>query len=125
VFAGDDAQEKVARRIIGAGAVTRTGRTLATDTQQQYHLAHHPQYHHLPVTALQATKINAELARGRNPDGFLSPGQIALKNRIAELLTADRSHLSVLRRVAPDRSETGLSSYARRIERIVAGLEEG
>ena len=112
IFARDARQESVA----GAqapGAVVRATERVRTDTQQQYNLAHVPRYHYLPLTALQATRVNAALATGGRPEEFLSPGQIELAQKIAALST--ESIGKRLSGLIPDRSVEGLPAYAHRL----------
>ncbi len=84
-----------------------------TDTQQQYHLALTPRYHFLPLTALQATRVNAALATHGNPDEFLSPGQIRLGEELAALPPGRLA--KILSGLTPDRSVEGLPGYAHRL----------
>src|SRR5205823_231405 len=81
VFAQSDAQLKTARAIVGEKAVW-TDKALDARTQQHYHLAHYPQYHYLPLTAGQATRVNSALALKQSPDEYLSPGQLELKKAL-------------------------------------------
>ena len=109
VFARTDEQAKVARRVVG-DFVTRSDAAIDANTTQQYHLAHAPAYHFLPLTALQATSVNAALAARESPDRFLSPGQLAqsklIKNRNA---TSPRAFADL----RPDRTPEGLVRYAK------------
>jgi hypothetical protein len=107
VFARNDAQVSVAKGIVG-DAVTRSNTTVDTSTQQQYHLSKTPEYHYLPLTQLQATKVNAAIADGQSPDAFLSPGQRALRKRIAAL---QQKNPELLARIQPVRSADALPGY--------------
>lgn len=99
----------------GREVVEAKGARVDTGTQQQYDLAQDPAYHYLPLTTLQATKVNAALGSGESPDGFLSPSQRALHDRLAK----DVSLLARLKRLAPDRSPDGISAYAADLERML------
>lgn len=113
VFARTDDQLKTAKALAGNRAV-RTDDALDTRTQQQYHLAHYPQYHALPLTAAQATRANALIAAGRWPDEVLSPKQLELKARFAKLKPDEQKALKL---PAPDRSAGGLVKYSRAVEK--------
>ena len=114
VYARTDAQAEAARPLAG-NRVTRSDAAIDARTQQQYHLAHYPQYHYLPLTALQATRVNAALAAKKSPDEFLSPSQVALRKRIEA--GADQAKLKAL---VPDRSPKGIGAYALAVDRAFA-----
>ncbi len=48
----------------------------------------------LPLTPMQATRVNAALARGEDPERWLSPGQRALAARLAARLAANPQALA-------------------------------
>jgi hypothetical protein len=112
VFTRTDRQQEIARQAVG-DKVVRTDNAIDANTQQQYHLSLQPAYHYLPLTQLQATQVNAVLAEGKSPDRFLSPGQIAMKKRLAELSLHDSKKLSGLK---PDRTPGGIVAYAATVE---------
>ncbi|MGE3809832.1 MAG: VPGUxxT family thioredoxin-like (seleno)protein, type 2 [Gemmataceae bacterium] len=120
VFTRNEQQQEQAAKLVGARA-QRTDEPVDTKTIQQYHLAHSPAYHYLPLTALQATKVNAALASREAPDRFRSPGQLALQDRLATVVKADRKALASLK---PDRTAKGLIKYHEELERTLAGLEK-
>lgn len=106
VFAHDDDQERVAREL----APTKTKRvtTLARDAKKSdraRNLARSP-LRFLPLTPLQATRVNSALAHGENAGRWLSPRQRTLAARMAR---ADRDQLAGLQR--PDDLEQ-LPAYA-------------
>ncbi|GJM26922.1 MAG: hypothetical protein DHS20C16_33370 [Phycisphaerae bacterium] len=115
VFARTDAQVSVAKKVVGE-SVTRSDATVDTSTQQQYHLSKKPEYHYLPLTQLQATKVNAAIANGQSSDAFLSPGQLALSKRIAAL------HLKkpeTLANINPKRSSDALPGYWQDLKTLI------
>jgi Thioredoxin-like len=112
VFTRNDRQHDLARQVVGNKAV-RTDAAIDADTQQQYHLSLKPAYHYLPLTQLQATKVNAALAAGESPDRFLSPGQLAMHKRMEELLPRDTKKLAGLK---PDRAPTGIVAYTAKVD---------
>lgn len=97
--------------------VAAKGGKLDTDTQQQYHLAQDPKHHVLPLTALQATKVNAAMANGERPDRWLTPSQRALRDRLAR----DEALLARLRRLRPNRSAEGVAAYAAEVDAAARG----
>jgi hypothetical protein len=115
VFARTQQQLEIARKIVGEKATLST-REIDADTQQQYHLAHYSVYHYLPLTRLQATKVNALLAAEKRPDAVLSPGQLKRVQQISQKLKADPKALRDLR---PDRSPKGINAYARELDRVL------
>lgn len=115
VFARTDEQVDVARKQVG-DAVARSDEPVDTSTTQQYHLAQSPSYHYLPLTRLQATKVNAAIASQKNPDVFLSPGQIKIHKALQTLM---EKHPKVLESLKPDRSPKGLPGYAAQLDRLL------
>jgi hypothetical protein len=116
VFARTDEQATVAGEVVGPNVV-RSDKAVDTSTTQQYHLHRTAAYYYLPLTALQATKVNAAIASQTDPDRYLSPGQLAMKAKI-ERAIANRD-----RRLAdtePDRSEEGITRYAEHLAGLVA-----
>jgi hypothetical protein len=98
--------------------------TSGPNNQQQFYLSLHPTYHFLPLTSLQATKVNAALSAKEWPEQFLSPTQSALQRRMAKLVEKDRRALYGLEQsLKPDRSPEGLPKYAAEIEQRVRALE--
>jgi hypothetical protein len=97
---------------------------LALDPQQQHDLSMHPEYFFLPLTAMQATKVNAALGAGDNPDVLLSPMQIRLKARLAAAIANAGRTPDWLGELRPDRSESGLADYLRSLESSLAVIGE-
>lgn len=113
VFARTDEQLTTARGIVGDKAA-RSDKAIDARTTQQYHLAHYPEYHSLPLTALQATRANAALAARESPDRLLAPGQLALLARVRDALHRTPKALAGL---PPDRSPDGVGRYAAELEK--------
>ena len=76
VYARSDAQRASAQRIVGS-SVVRTDAAIRPDKTPKYYLAQ-TVYRHVPMTGLQASRVNAAIGKKQNPDRFLSPGQAAL-----------------------------------------------
>jgi hypothetical protein len=114
VFTRNDRQQEIARAVVGNKAV-RSDAAVDANTQQQYHLSLKPAYHYLPLTQLQATKVNAALASGASPVKYLSPGQVAQHQRLEELLAGDPGRIKGLK---PDRTPEGIAKYAAKVEEV-------
>jgi hypothetical protein len=108
VFARTDAQTKTAKAVVDEKKVVRSDKEIDANTQQQYHLAFYPRYHYLPLTAAQATKVNAALANKKSPDEFLSPLQLEIYTRFTKTTDAEARRIGLL---TPDRSPTGVIAY--------------
>ncbi|MHC4601487.1 MAG: VPGUxxT family thioredoxin-like (seleno)protein, type 2 [Planctomycetota bacterium] len=119
VFARTDAQLDLARLLVGKAAV-RSDKPVNTKTTQQKHLSTRPRYHYLPLTSLQATKVNSAIAFKKSPDVLLSPGQLVLKEEIGRALSEDPKFLSDLK---PDRTPGGLAAYAAALKKRLAEAE--
>lgn len=116
VFARTDAQEKVAKGVVDAAKVKRSDTAIDADTQQQYHLAQFPRYHYLPLTAAQATRVNAALANGKSPDEFLTPLQLATYKRFTKTTDAEAKELFKL---TPDRTPVGVIAYWAKVDEVL------
>jgi peptide methionine sulfoxide reductase MsrA len=117
VFARTDAQAKTAKAVVDEKKVVRSDQEIDAKTQQQYHLAHFPRYHFLPLTAAQATKVNAALANKKAPDEFLSPLQLDLYAKFTK--TTEEQGKRVLQ-LKPDRSPVGVIAYWAKVEETLA-----
>lgn len=118
VFARTDAQAKAAKGVVDEKKVVRSDKEIDANTQQQYHLAQHPRYHYLPLTAAQATKVNAALANKQSPDDFLSPLQLDLYTRFTKTTDAEAQRIFKL---TPDRSPVGVIAYWGKVDEALAG----
>lgn len=76
VFTRNEAQHTEARRLLGDRAI-RTDDAVRPDKQPKYYLSNTP-YRHVPMTQLQAARVNAALPKEEDPNRFLSPRQIKL-----------------------------------------------
>lgn len=85
VFARNDAQHKEARKLVGSSAV-RTDDAIRPDKKPKYYLSK-TAYKYVPMTGLQAARVNAAIFQKKDPNQFLSPRQI-------ELLRFVRKHSS-------------------------------
>lgn len=81
VYTRTDAQQNTAHALVGKLA-ERTDEEIDARTTQKYHLSNSPAYAWLPLTPIQATRINAALANGESPDRFLFPFQKTYKAKL-------------------------------------------
>ena len=92
---------------------------LDTSNQQQYHLWLHKPWHFVPLTELQATRVNAALVSGESPERFLSPAQLEIQRKLQKAFDRNQNALDGLEALNVDRSPEGIGAYARRIaERV-------
>jgi hypothetical protein len=117
---GDD-QRALVSTMTGRVAA-RKSEPLDASNQQQFQLSLEPAYHLLPLTALQATKLNAALAAGEPPERFLSPSQLRLHEKLNRIVrSGDKLALYGLEQsFKPDRSPEGLPRYAAEVEERLA-----
>jgi hypothetical protein len=116
VFARSDDQRKIAKEMVGNKAV-RSDKAIDANTTQQYHLSRYPEYYYLPITALQATRVNSAIAYRESPDVLLTPGQLTLLKQGREALVKNSK---VFAGLSPDRSLAGLTRYSAELEKRLA-----
>lgn len=85
VYARTDAQQLFAAKRLGSASV-RTEEAIRPDREPKYYLLQTP-YKSVPMTGLQAGRINAMIHAQEDPDVYLSPSQV-------ELLQLIRKHPS-------------------------------
>lgn len=118
VYAHDEIQLHIAERKVGTRASRAEGRArTASDSDQKRHLRR-SEFRSLPLTPGQAARVNADLAAGREPERWLSPRQLELRDRIVALGARDRRDISEL---APPTSITDLAEYE---SRLLARLDD-
>jgi hypothetical protein len=84
----------------------------AEATEYLYHLQH-SFLRFVPLTELQATRVNADLAQAKDPAHWMSPRQRALAQRIDRTLRADPERMAGLKRPA---RTAELAGYAADVE---------
>lgn len=118
VFAHSDDQWSKAQATVGVAAErTRGPAGDAKASDRKYHLLRSP-LRFLPLTPMQATRINSELALKGEPERWLSARQVRLAARIQTQLDRDGSALKGLER--PD----GLADQIEHQKRLLARLVE-
>jgi hypothetical protein len=100
VYAGSASELEVARAVVGdrAKPLARPMRK-ADESDLLYHLQR-SSLRFAPLTELQATRVNADLAQAKDPAHWLSPRQRSLARRIEEALREEPDRLDAMRRPA-------------------------
>jgi hypothetical protein len=80
VYCRDDAQLRAAASIVGSEAV-RSSEAVRPDAEPKYQISRTP-LKYVPMTSVQACRVNAALGEGRDPKAFLSPRQLTLLEAI-------------------------------------------
>ncbi len=98
IFTRTDAQQAFAAPLVGSDAVrsNETARS-ASDGDQFYQLRHSP-LRLLPLTTLQAIRVNSAIGTGGDVRHFLSPRQSELAARLARAMQADPDAFAELER---------------------------
>jgi hypothetical protein len=121
---GPDALLREARTLSCFDSVKTPGTMeLQPADDQQHALAGYPEYCYLPLTLLQATRINAALADHSDPVVFLSASQSAMHDQLREIVT--RLGGDALGDLQIDRSPEGLRRYAQSVRRLIAQIGAG
>ena len=108
VYAHDDKQMEIAKRKVGEAVVAANQdfKTRDAKTSDQKYYLRNSVYRHLPLSNLQAVKINAELFPNVNHQAaraFLSPRQLKLLAAVENRLAKDKDSLNQF--VFPDKRE--------------------
>jgi len=123
VFARSEAQLGAARRLVGGRAVRsdETARA-ARRSDQEFYLGRST-LRFLPLTPLQATRVNASLGSGGDPARWLSPRQRTLAGEIDAAFRRDPGRVARLERPA---SIAALPAYERDLRAALArGVRAG
>jgi len=80
VFTDDATQAKASESVMGKGAASDTGK-FRQDREPKYYLGK-TVYRFVPMTQLQAVKVNSLIGQRQLPDALLSPRQLALLKTI-------------------------------------------
>lgn len=100
VWTTTDAQHEVATKRVGDRAERFDGEVrVAKDSDQLYYLAQSV-VRHLPLTPLQARRVNGALFAKGDPKAWLSPRQVELLTSIEAKLKQDAKALDTLQRPA-------------------------
>jgi len=76
VFVKDGVQKSIAEKVVGKSSVSDLS-NFRPDTDPKHYLSQ-TIYKYVPMTALQASRVNAAIGSGRSPDAFLSARQLEL-----------------------------------------------
>jgi hypothetical protein len=113
VWVAEDAALASARELVGERAQILPGEPRAAEaSDEQYYLGRSP-LRFLPLTPLQAQRLNSALGSAGTPEEVLSPRQTQLALRIDRLFQADPRAFEGLER--PE-SSAGLRAYEEQLE---------
>jgi hypothetical protein len=90
---------------------------------QQHALEYYPEYRYLPLTTLQAIRVNAALADHSDPIACLSPSQRTMHDELREIMS--RLGNDTLDNLQIDRSPDGLGKYAQSLRHAISQLWQG
>ncbi len=112
VFAGNDSQWNAARKKVGPRAVrVDAASRVAAASDQKWHLRR-SHWRYVPLTPLQAARVNADVATGREPARWLSPRQRELERRVAK---TDRDAPHTLAGLEPPLTVADMHNYETRL----------
>lgn len=123
VYATNDEQLRKARARVGERAVK--DERVARDAKlphRKRHLRKSP-IQYLPLTPAQATRVNADIASGNDPDRWLSPGQQKLRRAAERAVAEDLTVFEGLPR-CPENLE-GLEACEQRLRERLVRAEQG
>ncbi len=80
VYTNNKAHKKIANNIVGKGSVSALG-TFRADSEPKYYMSKTP-YRFIPMTPLQASRVNSAIGFRQSPDKFLSERQTQLLSYI-------------------------------------------
>ena len=120
VFTSSDAQAKAALAALGRDKVRPfEGRVrVGQDSDQLYYLGQSP-YRWLPLTPLQARRVNSALHAQRDPSPWLSPHQVQMFQNIQKGLKHAPSAARLKKLKRPARIEE-LAAYQAQLEQALA-----
>ena len=108
-----DGQHKVARTLLGDKAARLDGEPRAAKASDQLYYLRNSDLRYLPLTPLQARRMNGALYTSDDAGRWLSPRQDAIRKRIEKALEKDEKALSRLERPADPKQ---LDEYTSELE---------
>ncbi|MCB0663543.1 MAG: thioredoxin family protein [Saprospiraceae bacterium] len=82
VFSDNPEQIEAAITVLGSNSSSGKG-NFKQDKEPKYYLTQ-TYYRFVPMTQLQAARVNSSLAKGENPDQYLSKGQLAILKKATQ-----------------------------------------
>ena len=113
VYSSSEAQLRAAAASVGDRAKRLEQPMRKADAADYLYHLQHSRLRFAPLTELQATRMNADLAQAKDPSHWMSPRQVALAARIDDALRAQPDALDGLER--PSRASE-LAGYAAELE---------
>jgi hypothetical protein len=119
IYAHDEQQLETARALAGGIAAGLDAPARSAKASDQKFALRHCELRYLPLTPMQATKVNADLRSGKDPARWLSPRQRELVEAVRRAVAKDEDALRGLER--PD-SLTQLAAYEDELRARLADL---
>ena len=82
VYVAEEQEEKQAKKIVGTTNISKVS-TFRLDKDPKYYLSK-THYQYVPMTDLQAVKVNSLIGENRSPDAVLSPRQLVVAQYIKQ-----------------------------------------
>lgn len=116
VFARDDTQFSIAEREVGTDAIrSNQASTDAKASDRKFALGRSA-LNYVPMTPMQATKVNAALRLSEDPRVFLSPGQIDL---LGEVYARQKVDADAFKGIERAESMEALAEFERQIRAVL------
>ena len=80
VYTNDSNEKTIAKKVVGEGSISSESK-FRLDKDVKYYLSR-THYKFVPMTEMQAAKVNSQIGRGKSFENYLSPRQIALADKI-------------------------------------------
>ncbi len=82
VYTNDSSEKAIAKKIVGEGSISNESK-FRLDKDVKYYLSR-THYRFVPMTEMQAAKVNSQIGRGKSFSDYLSPRQIDLAKKIKD-----------------------------------------
>ncbi len=112
IFAHDDSSLAIARRVAGDRAVKRSAPARQAKASDQKYTLRNINLWYVPLTPMQATKVNAAIRLRESPYVWLSPNQIALATRLRHMNDVEIT-------LSPPTSLAAWPEYLRQLELVL------
>ena len=121
VFTTTDAQMKIARGIVGDAAVAMTGAVRESKASDQLYYLKRSHLAYLPLSPLQARRVNGALGTKKDAGAWLSPRQKELGEVVQSALGKDADALQGYER---PQELSALAAYEERLRVRLAKLQK-
>ena len=80
IYTNNSSEKEIAKKVLGEGSISNESK-FRLDKDVKYYLSR-THYRFVPMTEMQAAKVNSQIGRGKSFANYLSPRQIALADKI-------------------------------------------